>query len=72
MELVLPLEKMSVQDKLAAMEQLWTDLCRTPGDVPSPAWHDTELEARAQKVREGSARFTDWPAAKDAIRADCK
>ncbi len=34
MENALPLDKMTIEDKLAAMEQLWDDLCRNPESVP--------------------------------------
>jgi hypothetical protein len=39
MENILPLDKMTTEDKLAVMEQLWEDLCRNPESVPSPSWH---------------------------------
>lgn len=29
MEFVLPLDKMTAEDRLAAMERLWEDLCRS-------------------------------------------
>ena len=35
----IPLDKMSLADKLEAMEALWADLSRTPADVPVPQWH---------------------------------
>lgn len=32
----IPLDKMTTEDKLAAMEQLWKDLFRNPESIPSP------------------------------------
>ncbi len=52
-------ENMTVPEKLAAIEMLWDDLCRTPADVPSPKWHDTILKEREKKVLDGSASFSD-------------
>ena len=72
MELPLSLDKMSVRDKLRALEQIWEDLCRTPEDVPSPSWHDDVLRAREKRVKEGSSQFNDWQEAKDRIRESVK
>ena len=65
---LLPLEKMSVTDKLCAMDALWEDLRRTPGAVVSPAWHADVLAERTAKIKSGKASFTDWPEAKRKIR----
>lgn len=58
-----------VADKLRAMEDLWSELQRTPEDVPSPAWHGDVLRAREARVRAGTARFADWADAKRRLRA---
>ena len=47
----LPLEKMSVQEKLSAMELLRDDLCRHAGGVSSPDWHADVLAVAAQVPR---------------------
>jgi len=67
-EPVIPLDKMTIQEKLRAMEEIWDDLRRTPKDVPSPAWHRDVLRARAGRVREGASRSGDWDEAKRRIR----
>jgi hypothetical protein len=72
MELPLSLEKMSVADKLRAMEQIWEDLSRTPENLPSPSWHEDVLRAREKRARRGAARFHDWNDAKKAIRDSTK
>ncbi len=72
MEFVLPLDKMTTEDKLAAMERLWEDLCRSPESVPSPPWHEDVLSAREKRVRKGRARFAAFDAAKDRIRKSTK
>ncbi len=68
MQLAIPLEKMTTADKLKALEEIWSDLQRTPDEVPSPAWHADVLRAREARVKEGSSRFQDWPTAKRRIR----
>jgi len=63
---------MTTEDKLAAMERLWEDLCRSPESVPSPSWHEDVLIARDKRVREGKAEFANLDAAKDRIRKSTK
>ncbi|MDY6954535.1 MAG: addiction module protein [Thermodesulfobacteriota bacterium] len=72
MDFPLALDKMTVSDKLAAMERLWEDLCRKPEAVPSPPWHEDVLSAREKRVKEGRAEFTPLDAAKDRIRKSTK
>ena len=45
----LPLNEMTVQEKLAAMESLWEDLSRSPEAIESPAWHKDILDQRQQR-----------------------
>jgi len=68
MELILPLDQMTVEEKLRALERIWEDLCRSEADLPSPPWHRDVMEAREMRVRQGSEPFTDWEAAKRRIR----
>ena len=64
----LPLEKMSVEEKLQAMESLWDDLCSKTGAVSSPAWHEDVLAERQAMQECGDDQFEDWDAAKRNIR----
>jgi len=43
---VLPLDQMTVEEKLHLMEILWDDLSRMPEQTPSPAWHAEVLAER--------------------------
>jgi len=68
MELTLPLDQMTVDEKLRALERIWEDLCRNEADIPSPPWHREVLEAREARSREGKDRSTAWEDAKGQIR----
>jgi len=68
MNIALPLDKMSVSEKLLAIELLWDDLCRSPEDIPSPEWHKAALAEREKKVLDGGASFSDLNEAKKRIR----
>jgi hypothetical protein len=64
----IPLEKMSVEEKLQAMESLWDDLCSKAAGVTSPAWHKDVLAERDVAQKRGDDEFEDWDAAKRNIR----
>jgi hypothetical protein len=64
----LPLQEMTLHEKLAAMELLWEDLARCPESVDSPTWHKDILDERRQRVAESKGQFTDWETAKIEIR----
>jgi Putative addiction module component len=64
----IPLEKMSVKEKLQAMKSLWDDLCSKAGVMSSTAWHDDVLAERDAMQKRGDDEFEDWEAAKRNIR----
>jgi hypothetical protein len=68
MEAVLPLDQMTTEEKLRAMEALWADLSRKADSFESPAWHGDILRERDQRVAEGKESFIDWDEAKRQLR----
>jgi hypothetical protein len=65
---VLPLDKMTAEEKVRTMESLWQSLSGNPDAVESPAWHEEELRVRESKIESGKAKFIDWETAKSDIR----
>ena len=63
----LQIDRMTLEEKLRAMEALWDDLCRQEEAVPVPQWHKDLLDERERLVEQGKARFIDWEAAKKRI-----
>lgn len=53
----LPIQTMSIAQKLDAMEQLWTSLRSSP-DYNPPSWHGEILAERRRKIECGEATFT--------------
>ena len=51
------IERMSVAERLQAMEQLWDALSRDVGEVPSPEWHRDVLVERKERAQRGEAKF---------------
>ena len=65
---ILPLNEMSIEEKLQTMEALWENLSANPAGIESPAWHEEELRERERKIESGEAKFIDWQTAKADIR----
>jgi len=51
------IEKMSVPERLRAMEQLWNSLYRHADELPSPDWHRDVLAERKTRAQRGEAKF---------------
>jgi hypothetical protein len=68
MDTVLPLDRMTVAEKLRVMETLWADLSRNEAQFESPAWHGDVLHERAERVKDGKETFMDWETAKKQLR----
>ncbi len=67
MHFSIPLEEMSVEEKLHAIEEIWADLAGTPENIPSPSWHADVLRAREKRISEGKSHFLDLAEAKKAV-----
>jgi hypothetical protein len=71
-EVTLPLEKMTIAEKLRVMETFWDDLTRNEGQFESPKWHGDVLRERAERVKQGKESFMDWETAKKQLRKRVK
>ena len=59
---------MSRDDKLRAMESIWTDLTQHADKFESPAWHSDVLSETQAVYEAGKVRFSDWDEAKQRLR----
>jgi len=64
----IPLESMSVGEKLAAIDAIWTSLCTKPSDVESPSWHKDVLADRHRRLESGEATLSEWDDAKKRLQ----
>jgi hypothetical protein len=71
MAVPLPLNEMSLPEKLRIIEALWEDLSRNPEMLDSPAWHETVLEEREKSIAAGETHFSNWKTAKEDIHKRC-
>jgi putative addiction module component (TIGR02574 family) len=51
------IERMSVAERLQAIELLWNSIARSNSSVSSPSWHQDVLSARRTKVDSGEGHF---------------
>jgi hypothetical protein len=64
----LEIDKMTLEEKLRAMEALWADLSRKEQDIQSPPWHEQLLKERDARVKSGQEKFGSWEDAKRELR----
>ena len=70
MAIAIPLENMSVEEKIQVMEIIWDDLCHNADDMQSPSWHEDVLREREEALQPGAGEFIDWDLAKKIIRKE--
>jgi len=60
--------QLSVAEKLALMEQLWSELSQNPNDIPFPEWQRKNLAERIAELDEGRVQPEDWEVVKKRLR----
>ena len=56
----IPLEQVSVEDKLQDIEEIWTHLAGTPENIASPYGHTDVLRGREERISEGDITFSGY------------
>ena len=56
----IPLNEMSVSEKLQAISLIWDSLLEDPDTIPAPDWQREELEKRTQRLDSGETAVSDW------------
>lgn len=67
-ELVLPLEKMTVAEKMDVVDRIMDDLSRNASSIPVIEWHGEVLKQRAENLKNGTDRFISLEDAEKRIR----
>lgn len=67
-KLVLPLERMTVAEKMDVIDGIMDDLSRNSTSVPVIDWHGEMLKQRAESLKNGSDRFISFEEAEVQIR----
>jgi putative addiction module component (TIGR02574 family) len=56
----IPINEMSVAEKLQAISIIWDSLSEDPDSIPVPNWQKEELKKRAERLDTGEATVSDW------------
>ena len=59
MNVSLPPDKMTNEEKIIIMEKIWKDLYQNNA-IESPLWHKEVLENRKKDIENGKERILDW------------
>ena len=63
------IERMSVTERLQAMDQLWDSLNRYGEEIPSPDWHQHVLADRKARAQRGEAKFLTLAELRSRLRS---
>ena len=63
------LERMSVTERLRAMDELWDLLNSRGDDVPSPDWHQGVLADRKARAERGEPKFLTLDQLRSRVRS---
>ena len=63
------IERMSVTERLQAMDQLWDSLNRHGDEIPSPDWHQEVLADRKARAQRGEAKFLTLDQLRSRLRS---
>jgi putative addiction module component (TIGR02574 family) len=63
------IERMSVTERLQAMDQIWDSLNRCGDEIPSPDWHQDVLADRKARVQSGEAKFLTLAELRSRLRS---
>lgn len=66
--MTLPLiERMSSEEQLRAVEELWESIAREGDRYESPSWHEQALKETQQRYDSGAEQPIDWSDAKRRV-----
>lgn len=68
-ELVLPLETMTVAEKMDVIDRIMDDLSRNSSTVPVIEWHGDLLKQREENILNSSDRYISLEEAEERIKA---
>lgn len=64
----LEIKKMSTTDRLQVMEALWDSFMEEDLEIDSPGWHESILEERKRKIKNGNAEFISLQELKNSYK----
>jgi len=68
MSVSIPLETMSVEEKILAIELIWDNLSSQANNITTPEWHKNILDEREKMLQQGIEQPVNWETAKRELR----
>ena len=62
------IQKMTIPERMDAIDLLWESIIESGTDVPSPAWHQDVLRERMREIESGKAEFMTLEELRRALR----
>jgi len=62
------IDRMSWEEKLRALEELWESITREGDRYQSPAWHEEELKRTQERYESGAEQPMECDTAKQQLR----
>lgn len=72
MKAVLPLDKMTIEEKFITIETVWDDIIHNSPNFQSPTWHESVLQERSKLLESGREELINWEEAKKMLREKLK
>ncbi len=66
-DVVLPLDKLTVDEKMEIVYTVWDDIFRHSNDIKWPAWHSAYLRKLKNSIDEGKEEVMDFEVAKEIL-----
>lgn len=68
MQTSVDIEKLSREEKLQLMHEIWENLVKDEKQIESPEWHKGVLHETEERVNSERERLMNWPDAKEELR----
>lgn len=69
-EVVLPLDKLTVDEKMEIVHTIWDDIFRHSRDIKWPEWHSSYLRDVKKSIEEGNEEAIDFELAKELLHKE--
>jgi putative addiction module component (TIGR02574 family) len=66
------IEKMTIPERIDAIDKLWVSIVESSADFPSPDWHKDILEERMQEIKSGKAEWLTLEETRARLRLPTK
>jgi len=66
-EVVLPLDKLTIDEKMEIVHTIWDDIFHHSNEITWPQWHSTYLRDLKESINAGNEEVIDFERAKELL-----